>query len=105
MEETYIRRGFGLKSQVRPLIDLEYQSALVQGIRAEGHRKVFGDITVRLAQEFGFCYGVDRAIDYAYETRHKFPEEAYSPGWRNNPQPARQSTHPRPGNGLHPTRR
>ncbi len=60
MEETYIRRGFGLRSQLQPLIDLEYQSALVQGIRSEGHRRVFGDITVRLAQEFGFCYGVDR---------------------------------------------
>ncbi len=75
MEETYFRRGFGLRSRVRPLIDLEYQSALVQDIRSEGHRKVIGDITVRLAQEFGFCYGVDRAIDYAYETRQKFPEK------------------------------
>ena len=76
MEETYFRRGFGLRSRVRPLIDLEYQSALVQDIRSEGHRKVIGDITVRLAQEFGFCYGVDRAIDYAYETRQKFPEKS-----------------------------
>ena len=75
MEETYFRRGFGLKSQVQPLIDLEYHSALVEDIRAEGNRKVLGDVTVRLAKEFGFCYGVDRAIDYAYETRHKFPEQ------------------------------
>ena len=75
MEETYFRRGFGLRSQVQPLIDLEYQSALVQGIRSEGYQKVFGDITVRLAKEFGFCYGVDRAIDYAYETRQKFPDK------------------------------
>lgn len=75
MEETYFRRGFGLKSQVQPLIDLEYHSALVEDIRAEGNRKVLGDVTVRLAKEFGFCYGVDRAIDYAYETRHKFPEK------------------------------
>jgi 4-hydroxy-3-methylbut-2-enyl diphosphate reductase len=30
---------------------------------------------VRLAQEFGFCYGVDRAVDYAYETVHKFPDK------------------------------
>ncbi len=75
MEDTYFRRGFGLRSQVRPLIDLEYHSALVQEIRSEGHRKVIGDVTVRLAQEFGFCYGVDRAIDYAYETRHKFPRK------------------------------
>jgi len=75
MEETYFRRGFGLKSQVQPLIDLEYHSALVDDIRSEGNRKVLGDVTVRLAKEFGFCYGVDRAIDYAYETRHKFPEK------------------------------
>ena len=74
MEETYFRRGFGLKSRVQPLIDLEYHSALVQDIRSQDHRGVFGDVTVRLAKEFGFCYGVDRAIDYAYETRHKFPE-------------------------------
>ncbi len=74
MEETYFRKGFGLKSQVQPLIDLEYHSALVQDIRSQDHKAVFGDVTVRLAKEFGFCYGVDRAIDYAYETRHKFPE-------------------------------
>jgi 4-hydroxy-3-methylbut-2-enyl diphosphate reductase len=75
MEETYFRRGFGLKSRVKPLIDLEYHSALVQDIRSQDHQGVFGDVTVRLAKEFGFCYGVDRAIDYAYETRHKFPEK------------------------------
>ena len=75
MEETYFRRGFGLKSRVQPLIDLEYHSALVQDLRSQDHRGVYGDVTVRLAKEFGFCYGVDRAIDYAYETRHKFPEK------------------------------
>jgi len=74
MEGTYFRKGFGLKSEVRPLIDAEYHSALVQTIRSCGNTKVIGDVTVRLAEEFGFCYGVDRAIDYAYETRHKFPE-------------------------------
>ncbi len=75
MDETYFRRGFGLKSRVQPLIDLEYHSALVDAIRTEGNRKVMGDITVRLAKDFGFCYGVDRAIDYAYETRHRFPDK------------------------------
>jgi 4-hydroxy-3-methylbut-2-en-1-yl diphosphate reductase len=74
MEETYFRRGFGLRSQVKPVIDQEYHSALVQGIRSRGNVQVFEDVTVRLAEEFGFCYGVDRAIDYAYETRHKFPD-------------------------------
>ena len=42
MEETYFRRGFGLKSRVQPLIDLEYHSTLVQDIRSGGHRNFRG---------------------------------------------------------------
>ena len=75
MEETYFRRGFGLKNEVGPVIDKEYSSHLVSRIRGRGYTETFGDVTVRLAEEFGFCYGVDRAIDYAYETRHKFPDK------------------------------
>jgi len=75
MEKTYFRSGLGLKSEVKPLIDAEYQSGLVERIRSRGYAEAFGDVTVRLAQEFGFCYGVDRAVDYAYETRMKFPEK------------------------------
>ena len=47
----------------------------MERIRSNGYRDQFGDVTVRLAQEFGFCYGVDRAVDYAYETVHKFPDK------------------------------
>jgi len=75
VEQTYFRKGFGLKKELKPLIDAEYQSALVQRIRARGYEDRFGDVTVRLAQEFGFCYGVDRAVDYAYETVHEFPNK------------------------------
>jgi len=74
MEQTYFRKGFGLKKELRPLIDAEYQSGLVELIRSRGYIDTYGDVTVRLAQEFGFCYGVDRAVDYAYETVHKFPD-------------------------------
>ena len=74
MEQTYFRKGFGLKAAVGPLIDSEYHSALVERVRARGYTDRFGDVTVRLAQEFGFCYGVDRAVDYAYETVYKFPD-------------------------------
>ncbi|HSR41554.1 MAG TPA: hypothetical protein VLL48_05275, partial [Longimicrobiales bacterium] len=74
-QQTYFRKGFGLKTEVRPLIDAEYHSALVEHIRSEGYTETLGDITVRLAQEFGFCYGVDRAVDYAYETVRKFPDK------------------------------
>ncbi|MEJ2538442.1 MAG: 4-hydroxy-3-methylbut-2-enyl diphosphate reductase [Gemmatimonadota bacterium] len=75
MEQTYFRKGFGLKSEVKPVIDSEYHSAVVERIRSRGYEDSFGDIHVRLAQEFGFCYGVDRAVDYAYETVHKFPDK------------------------------
>ena len=76
IEQTYFRKGFGLKKQLEPVIEAEYHSALVERIRSRGYTDHFGDITVRLAQEFGFCYGVDRAVDYAYETVHKFPDRA-----------------------------
>jgi 4-hydroxy-3-methylbut-2-enyl diphosphate reductase len=75
LEQTYFRKGFGLKKDLKPLIDAEYQSALVERIRARGYSDRFGDVSVRLAQEFGFCYGVDRAVDYAYETVHNFPNK------------------------------
>ncbi len=76
MEQTYFRKGFGLKAELRPLIDAEYQSGLVERIRSRGYTDQFGDVQVQLAQEFGFCYGVDRAVDYAYETVHKFPDRS-----------------------------
>ncbi|MDE2981763.1 MAG: 4-hydroxy-3-methylbut-2-enyl diphosphate reductase [Gemmatimonadota bacterium] len=75
MQQTYFRKGFGLKAEVRPLIDSEYHSAIVERIRSRAYTDKFGDIKVRLAKDFGFCYGVDRAIDYAYEARHKFPDK------------------------------
>ena len=78
MESTYFRRGFGLGKQIEPLVEAEYHSTLVDGIRARGYTQTFGlgpeEITVRLAEEFGFCYGVDRAVDYAYQTRVQFPD-------------------------------
>ena len=73
-QQTYFRKGFGLKAEVRPIIESEYHSALVERIRSRAYTDRFGNITVRLAKHFGFCYGVDRAVDYAYETRHKFPD-------------------------------
>jgi 4-hydroxy-3-methylbut-2-enyl diphosphate reductase len=78
MEQTYFRRGFGLKRAIEPLIQADYHSGLVERIRARGYTESFGEgdraVRVRLAEEFGFCYGVDRAVDYAYETRTQFPD-------------------------------
>lgn len=70
-----IRKSFGLKKEILPTLQAAYESPLIDKIKQEGfvHRK--GRVTVHLAKEFGFCYGVDRAIDYAYETRAKFPDK------------------------------
>jgi len=73
MEQTYFRRGFGLKKEIEPLLAAEYHSALVEQIRATGYARTFDRLTIRLAEDFGFCYGVDRAVDYAYQTTAKFP--------------------------------
>lgn len=51
-----------------------YRSDLVERIRANGHILSAGDLTIKLAKEFGFCYGVERAIDLAYAARRAYPE-------------------------------
>ena len=73
MENTYFRRGFGLKAEIEGQLAADYHSAVVETLRANQYRLTVGSLTFRLAREFGFCYGVDRAVDYAYETRVKFP--------------------------------
>jgi 4-hydroxy-3-methylbut-2-enyl diphosphate reductase len=52
-----------------------YRSNLVERIRANGHVFSAGDLTIKLAKEFGFCYGVERAIDLAYAARKVFPDQ------------------------------
>jgi 4-hydroxy-3-methylbut-2-enyl diphosphate reductase len=73
VEQTYFRKGFGLKGAIEGALTADYHSRVVDAIRASGYALTVGDITFRLAGEFGFCYGVDRAVEYAYETRTKFP--------------------------------
>lgn len=62
------RKGFGQRRQVRAEIQNVYLSPIIEDIRAAGYSKSFGRITVHLARDFGFCYGVDRAVELAYET-------------------------------------
>ena len=73
MEQTYFRKGFGLKGAIEGALVADYHSRVVDAVRAAGYALTVGDLTFRLAGEFGFCYGVDRAVEYAYETRTKFP--------------------------------
>lgn len=71
---TYFRKGLGLKAEVQETLAADYSGHLVDLLRARDFTLTAGDVTVRLAREFGFCYGVERAVDYAYQTRRKFPD-------------------------------
>ena len=73
--ENYHRRGFGHDAEVADTMNTEYQSDLIQTIRDRNYRLQRGVITIRLAESFGFCWGVERAVAMAYETRQHFPTE------------------------------
>ncbi|HEX8850416.1 MAG TPA: 4-hydroxy-3-methylbut-2-enyl diphosphate reductase [Gemmatimonadaceae bacterium] len=74
-DSTYFRKGFGLKTVVEAELASDYDGRLVDALRANEYTLSAGDVTVRLAKEFGFCYGVERAVEYAYQTRRKFPDK------------------------------
>ncbi|RMG06689.1 MAG: 4-hydroxy-3-methylbut-2-enyl diphosphate reductase [Planctomycetota bacterium] len=74
-DPLYVQKGFGLKKQIKGLLQNDYHSRLVDVLREHGHSMRFEDVTIRLAKDFGFCYGVDRAVDLAYETREHFPDK------------------------------
>ncbi len=71
--EVYFRKGFGLKADVQGELASDYSGRLVDLLRERDFTLVSGEVTLSLAREFGFCYGVERAVDYAYQTRRKFP--------------------------------
>jgi 4-hydroxy-3-methylbut-2-enyl diphosphate reductase len=70
---TY-RHGFGLKSQVQERITDDYYCPIIDQIKQHDFHLDLGPLQIHLAREFGFCYGVDKAVDYAYQTRRKFPD-------------------------------
>lgn len=73
--ERYNRRGFGRAEEVAGSLEQAYQSDLVAGLRENGYQLNHGRLTVRLAEAFGFCWGVERAVAMAYETRRHYPSE------------------------------
>ena len=73
--ENYHRKGFGHEAEVASLLESEYQSSLIQQIRDNNYTLQRSDVKIRLAEAFGFCWGVERAVAMAYETRQHFPTE------------------------------
>ncbi|NCO73922.1 MAG: 4-hydroxy-3-methylbut-2-enyl diphosphate reductase [Cyanobacteria bacterium] len=73
--DNYHRKGFGHQEQVTATLNQEYQSNLIQNIRQNNYQITRENVTIRLAEAFGFCWGVERAVAMAYETRTHFPQE------------------------------
>jgi 4-hydroxy-3-methylbut-2-enyl diphosphate reductase len=73
--QNYHRKGFGHDAEVSDQMQSEYQSGLIQQIRDNNFTLTRGEVTIRLAEAFGFCWGVERAVAMAYETRTHFPKE------------------------------
>lgn len=71
---TYHRKGFGLKDVVDGDLKSAYESDLIAELKEGGNTLTRNGITIRLAEAFGFCWGVDRAVSMAYETRRHFPD-------------------------------
>src|SRR5215212_6867875 len=74
MPSLIFRKGLDLKQAVAGLLAENYHSDLIDCIKANDFTYEAGRLTIHLAREFGFCYGVDRAVDYAYQTRRRFPD-------------------------------
>ncbi|MCP9931071.1 4-hydroxy-3-methylbut-2-enyl diphosphate reductase [Cyanobium sp. AMD-g] len=73
--DRYNRRGFGLGEEVAGSLEQAYQSNLIASLRENGHVLQRGRLKIRLAEAFGFCWGVERAVAMAYETRRHYPSE------------------------------
>jgi 4-hydroxy-3-methylbut-2-enyl diphosphate reductase len=68
------RKGLDLKGAVAGMLAENYHSEVVERIKAADFTYRVDRLTIHLAREFGFCYGVDRAVDYAYQTRQRYPD-------------------------------
>ena len=73
-QQIYFQKGFGLKAEVGPILARSYRSDIVDQLKSQGYAVSVNGLRLKLAREFGFCYGVDRAVEYAYETRQRFPD-------------------------------
>lgn len=73
--DNYHRKGFGHETEVTESLNQEYQSNLIQTIRQNNYEITRGNVTIHLAEAFGFCWGVERAVAMAYETRTHFPNQ------------------------------
>ncbi|KAJ6409702.1 hypothetical protein OIU84_009240 [Salix udensis] len=73
--KNYNRRGFGYKEETLELMNREYTSDIIKKLKENGYEYTWGNVTVKLAESYGFCWGVERAVQIAYEARKQYPDE------------------------------
>ena len=61
--------------RVKAEVEAHYRSHIVEKLREKGGVLTIRNTTLRLAKQFGLCYGVERAIDLAYASRRVFPDQ------------------------------
>ncbi|NP_001274899.1 4-hydroxy-3-methylbut-2-enyl diphosphate reductase, chloroplastic-like [Solanum tuberosum] len=66
---NYNRKGFGHKEATLELMNREYTSDIIKKLKENGFEYTWGNVTVKLAESYGFCWGVERAVQIAYEAR------------------------------------
>lgn len=74
-EKTYFRTGLGLRKEINEIIDKEFTDNIIEYMKANDFQLQLGSLGFYLAKEFGFCYGVERAINYSYQIFQKFPDK------------------------------
>ena len=64
-----------IMNDVHSQVDSHYRSQIVKKIQQNGSILQAPGLTIRLAKAFGFCYGVERAIDLAYAARKYYANQ------------------------------
>ena len=77
----YNRRGFESPTKRAKALGESYQSDLIASIRGNNFSFQKGRLKIKLAKSFGFCWGVERAVAMAYETRRHYPKDTI---WMTN---------------------
>ncbi|KAL6522634.1 hypothetical protein OROMI_031592 [Orobanche minor] len=75
MSKNYNRKGFGHKEETLEQMSQQYTSDIIKTLKENGYEYTWGNVTVKLAESYGFCWGVERAVQIAYEARKQFPTE------------------------------
>ena len=74
-EKKYFRSGLGLRKEVGAVINAEFSAEVIEFLKNNGYKIKIDRLEFNLAREFGFCYGVERAVNYSYQIFRKFPEK------------------------------